>query len=148
MDKMPLKFRAWDKATKSFIFWDMKTQRMDFEPAWSDAIDVFTGHNDKYGHELYSGDILKVNTLYTFDSELADEWKEMHDLKSINDVGMSFFTGILVADIRRGLMFKRLDNDFAVPVFTRSQYMTSRFTWCQSERVGTIHSHNPLDFLK
>lgn len=152
-----IKFRAWDGKRKEMLYeFPIELATPDGEQFYLNApvfpvsadyyereLMQFTGLRDKSGVEIYEGDIVKFTTIFGFESELMNEWKEMHGLDTINGIG-SLFKGIVVVDMLRGLMLKRCDNEYAEPFFSRHQNIKARQDWDTSEVIGNIYEHPHL----
>jgi len=56
-----IKFRAWDKRGKSFVYFTVKLGKEVFlaPDEYSEELCLFTGLNDKNGKEIYEGDIMQ-----------------------------------------------------------------------------------------
>ncbi len=157
MNNHPIKFRAFHKPTKrmfpvygfnkEYVFEDTLDGIYSTEtnPARiEDCILMqFAGLENKDGKEIYEGDILTFTCIYGFHSELLHEWKELNQLDSINGIG-SLFKGIICVDIQRGLMLKRLDNNYAEPLFGRSQIIESWFELETCDIAGNIYQNPEL----
>lgn len=65
-----IKFRAWDKPSKSMVYFDQFFKSTSLLPtpqyypfsSWESAVPMqYTGLKDRHGKEIYEGDIVAVN---------------------------------------------------------------------------------------
>jgi len=146
-------FRVWDIEASAFRYdcflgcngelWFNDGGRIGSLEQSKFDIDLFTGLKDKNGVEVFDGDIVRFTRLFGFHSELLNEWKQLHELTSINEIG-SLFVGQIVVDMRRGLMIKTLTNDYAEPLFSRHYKIRTWQDWDTAEVIGNIHENPEL----
>lgn len=139
-----LKFKAWDGVdylSNPFTLYDIQNGKIQFVPGTK--IIQFTGLKDMHKKEIYDGDIIKFTLIFGFQSELTNEWKHIHGLESINGIG-EHFHGVVVLDPLRGIMFKRLNNDYAEPMFTRHYEIRANHDWNTCEIAGNVFENPEL----
>jgi uncharacterized phage protein (TIGR01671 family) len=120
-----IKFRAWDEATNTFFYWDLRqpAKTIFIEPEFSDDIQQYTGLHDKNNREIYEGDIVRRGG----ESIPEGEW------------GIVEYTGCSFGLNRENFIKKTGGAQF---IDYPEQYFDNDFNWC--EVIGNIFENPEL----